>query len=627
MIKPTYTVKEFKDLSAVDVESCLIAHGVQPNTAKVLRENEINGNSLYDMEFDVMKLVNLKLNDYAKIRSVIKSLQSYGTTKEYKNTSILQALKDGHLTDFQAQISKLEHRFINAKQDKHGNTLSHLACGNPNPKFIQLLMDAKASIETRRTDGKTPFLVACGKGHVQVAECLVGARADVNATDSAGYGPLHVACLNRHLNMAKYLVETCKVDIEAVSKQGRTALFLAREAGQSDLVSFVEGVMVNEKKVTESRLCTFDKGVLRAWLWATQKTSGMDPSVIKMLYDDAIGGRVFLCLARNQEMQKEFPWLKHGQWMNIREFIKVSFKSDHHYKANSRGTLGRLKVFVPEEVNLKDAKVLAEGTYGCSLLVSVTGLPERVVLKRNYYPDPSLKSLNVVHNLKTHPNLLNVFGYVMLDNQICFISEYCANGSLWTLARDKKIEISDNALLGYVNQILKGLMHFHSWRIVHRDLRADNILQHANGRIVIADYGLSRKLPSHSTVYTEVTKQALPERWMAPECLRDKTYSLKGDIWSLGIMLYELMTHGQEPYADLGNWEKKIRSRVVDGSIRIIDKSLDCIFERERLPVPSKVINIAEKCLDHDEGKRPDAKRVFELVEEAMGLRTVTQYT
>eukprot|EP00954_Amorphochlora_amoebiformis_P000232 18901-Amorphochlora_amoeboformis.AAC.1 len=61
-----------------------------------------------------------------------------------------------------------------------------------------------------------------------------------------------------------------------------------------------------EKKVTESRLCTFDKGVLRAWLWATQKTSGMDPSVIKMLYDDAIGGRVFLCLARNQEMQKVF---------------------------------------------------------------------------------------------------------------------------------------------------------------------------------------------------------------------------------------------------------------------------------------------------------------------------------
>eukprot|EP00954_Amorphochlora_amoebiformis_P010548 824341-Amorphochlora_amoeboformis.AAC.1 len=67
-------------------------------------------------------------------------------------------------------------------------------------------------------------------------------------------------------------------------------------------------------------------------------------------------------------------------------------------------------------------------------------------------------------------------------------------------------------------------MHLHSRGVIHRDLRADNILIHSNGRVVIGDYGLSRKLPSTKNYYKDVSSLPLPEHWMAPECLQHKKY-------------------------------------------------------------------------------------------------------
>ncbi|GAB5368392.1 hypothetical protein AAMO2058_001315300, partial [Amorphochlora amoebiformis] len=257
----------------------------------------------------------------------------------------------------------------------------------------------------------------------------------------------------------------------------------------------------------------------------------------------------------------------------------------------------------------------------------VNGLADRVVLKRNYYPVKSLKSLNAIDQMDIHPNILHIIGIVTLDNDKCLISEYCAKGSLSRLAREKKIDPSDEVLLSYAKAIANGLEHLHSRGIVHRDLRADNILVHSNGRVVIGDYGLSRKLPSTREYYKDVSALPIPERWMAPECLRDRKYTFKGDIWSLGVTLYELMTRGREPYAELKAWDEKVRPGVIDGSIRLIDERFFDMFERESLPVPFQMIEVAERCLDFDEKSRPGAREMLGLVDEAMGLKTASEYS
>eukprot|EP00954_Amorphochlora_amoebiformis_P027453 1385587-Amorphochlora_amoeboformis.AAC.1 len=156
-----------------------------------------------------------------------------------------------------------------------GTTYLYLACEKQNLKLSRLLLESKASIQGHMPDGelrthllgysmgehtpvslefnfksclrsgRTLLLVACARGHLAAAKTLVDQKADVKAADNEGYGPIHLACLNRDLNMAKYFVESCKLDIEAISKQGKTALSLAREVKGEALVSYVEGVIVN----------------------------------------------------------------------------------------------------------------------------------------------------------------------------------------------------------------------------------------------------------------------------------------------------------------------------------------------------------------------------------------------
>jgi len=450
----------------------------------------------------------------------------------------------------------------------------------------------------------------------------------LETADSNGYKPLHLACSNRHLNLAKFLVGECKANIEAVNKQGETALSLAREGGKPDIVSYVEAATVKDVKMTKSLLVRLDKGLIRAWLLATQSTSKISKKAIDFFYTNDVDGEILDHLVSSgTDLETQCQDLNIGDRVKVRRFIRPlvnTIKQPEH--KDIRGTFRRLKVFDRGDVNLKDAKDLGRGTYGYALLVSVAGFADPVVLKRNYYPVKSLKSLNAIDQMGTHPNILEIIGCVTLDSDKCVISEYCAKGSLFDLAHEKKIDRSDEILLSYAKPIANGLMHLHSRDIVHRDLRAANIFVHYNGRVVIGDYGLSRKLPSTMKYYKGVNNLPLPERWVAPECLRDKEYTFKGDIWSLGVTIYELLTCGRAPYAEWKDWEGKARPGVIDGSIRLIGEGFDDMFKQKGLSVPSRVIGIAKKCLDFNEKRRPDARQLLELVEYVMDFGTASEY-
>ncbi|GAB5367671.1 hypothetical protein AAMO2058_001250800 [Amorphochlora amoebiformis] len=565
---------------------------------------------------------NLKLS-----RLLLDSKASIQGHMSDGRTLLLFACSRGHLPAAKALV---DHKANVKAVDNKGYGPLHLACLNGHLNMVKFLVEScKVDIKAVNEEGKTPLLVANGGGHVQVVRCLVELNADLETADSNGYKPLHLACSNRHLNLAKFLVEECKANIEAVNKQGETALSLAREGGKPDLVSYVEAATVKDVKMTKSLLVRLDKGLIRAWLLATQSTSKISKKAIDFFYTNDVDGEILEHLVSSgTDLETQCQDLNIGDRVKVRRFIRPlvnTIKQPEH--KDIRGTFRRLKVFDRGDVNLKDAKDLGRGTYGYALLVSVAGFADPVVLKRNYYPVKSLKSLNAIDQMGTHHNILNIIGCVTLDHDICVVSEYCAKGSLCDLARGKKIEPSDKVLLSYAKAIANGLMHLHSRGIIHRDLRADNILMHSNGRVVIGDYGLSRKLPSTKNYYKDVSALPLPEHWMAPECLQHKKYTFKGDIWSLGVTLYELLTRGREPYAELKDWETKVRPGVIDGSIRLIDEGFGDIFERESFPVPSRMIGIAEKCLDFNEKRRPDARRVLELVEHGVNLRQASEYS
>ena len=129
------------------------------------------------------------------------------------------------------------------------------------------------------------------------------------------------------------------------------------------------------------------------------------------------------------------------------------------------------------------------------------------------------------------------------DTQImCLVLELCENGDLNDKIKDKKQKnekFSENEILHYFYEILQGLYYLHKNRVIHRDLKTLNIFLTENNHIKIGDFGVSKKLINNNIyAYTFVGTPY----YLSPEICLNKPYDEKCDVWSLGVVLYELIT-------------------------------------------------------------------------------------
>lgn len=111
-------------------------------------------------------------------------------------------------------------------------------------------------------------------------------------------------------------------------------------------------------------------------------------------------------------------------------------------------------------------------------------------------------------------------------------------------------QLNVDALLDIAGQVVDGMHYLETKNCVHRDLAARNILIGKNNICKIADFGLARFIKDE--IYVSQSKE-MPYKWTAPEALAFGRYTLKSDVWSFGILLYEIMSRGMNLYPGLDN--------------------------------------------------------------------------
>lgn len=204
------------------------------------------------------------------------------------------------------------------------------------------------------------------------------------------------------------------------------------------------------------------------------------------------------------------------------------------------------------------------------------------------------REVQFLASMKQVPNITQYYGSYLKDTTLWIIIEYCAGGSLRTLLRPGKI---DEKYIGVImRELLVALKFIHRDNVIHRDLKAANVLITNDGQVKLCDFGVAAQLnQSNSRRHT----MAGTPYWMAPEVIMEGVYyDTKVDIWSLGITTFEAAT-GNPPYCEV----EALRA------MQLITKSKPPRLEgRSHSPLLKEFIAL---CLDEDPEERLSAEELL----------------
>ncbi|XP_026711301.1 mitogen-activated protein kinase kinase kinase 13 [Athene cunicularia] len=194
---------------------------------------------------------------------------------------------------------------------------------------------------------------------------------------------------------------------------------------------------------------------------------------------------------------------------------------------------------VPFE-EISELQWLGSGAQGAVFLGKFRA--EEVAIKK--VRDQNETDIKHLRKLK-HPNIIAFKGVCTQAPCYCIIMEYCAHGQLYEVLRAGR-KVTPRLLVDWSTGIASGMNYLHLHKIIHRDLKSPNVLVTHTDAVKISDFGTSKELSDKSTKMSFAGTVA----WMAPEVIRNEPVSEKVDIWSFGVVLWELLT-GEIPYKDV----------------------------------------------------------------------------
>lgn len=163
-----------------------------------------------------------------------------------------------------------------------------------------------------------------------------------------------------------------------------------------------------------------------------------------------------------------------------------------------------------------------------------------------------------IHCRLRHPNILRMYGYFHDEKRIYLILEYAKHGALYKLLKERE-RFDEKTAAIYLRDLTKALIYCHSKKVIHRDIKPENLLIGHNYELKIADFGWSVHSPSSRRMTLCGTLD-----YLSPEMIEGKPHSYAVDIWSLGVLCYELLV-GLPPFdsKDTHQTYRKIKYVIV----------------------------------------------------------------
>ncbi|XP_038641575.1 fibroblast growth factor receptor 1-like isoform X4 [Scyliorhinus canicula] len=286
-------------------------------------------------------------------------------------------------------------------------------------------------------------------------------------------------------------------------------------------------------------------------------------------------------------------------------------------------------------------KPLGEGCFGQVVMGETIGIdkdkPNRpvTVAVKMLKADATEKDLSdlisemeMMKMIGKHKNIINLLGACTQDGPLYVIVEFASKGNLREYLRVRRppgmeycynpthhiaveqLSFKDLVSCGY--QVSRGMEYLASRKCIHRDLAARNVLVTEDNVMKIADFGLARDI-HHIDYYKKTTNGRLPVKWMAPEALFDRIYTHQSDVWSFGVLLWEIFTLGGSPYPGIP-----------------VEELFKLLKEGHRMDKPSNCTNelymTMRDCWHVMPSQRPTFKQLVEDLDRILAMTSNQDY-
>lgn len=384
------------------------------------------------------------------------------------------------------------------------------------------------------------LLAAATQGDADRVVKALQRGADANCRDGRlGAAPLAHAALGGHSACIKALLLHSKPDVRAKDSVGDSALHYAARMGHVDCCS----LLISAGADVADRNLNGDTALLMAG--RGEGVNAAKAEAVRMVL-----------LAAAPRARK----LRHLRNLDVVEVVTGGDSASGNSGSSPRARSSELTGGeVPQDWALDSSKLkygakVAGGSYGDVYRGQYLGAPVAIKALRLHSDERQssiledfLKELSVLRKLR-HKHVVQLIGASAGPPACVLVTEFCAGGALSGHLRRNRPVLPHAEQLRLALHVARGMDYLHRCGVVHRDLKAANLLLDDHGVCKVGDFGLARVIDGTAGAESSLTSETGTYRWMAPEVITHARYGAKCDVYSFAIVLWEIASAGAMPY-------------------------------------------------------------------------------